>query len=204
MRTLHTRQKQGFTLLEVIIASALLGVFAMGAVQFVSLFYHARLADGINAMFLAQSSRVQAEFRYLCQNATAIRMYGSKQARDASYANNTPGQNVRSSGDYFEADYVDQSTGQTLTIGIEYNSTQQALVIWSYDSTGKPRGNNAAILCPNQIVETAGQATFGFDHHVPFLKYTLNLSANTPTGVVNQASGEYFDVTAYAKPLYMR
>jgi prepilin-type N-terminal cleavage/methylation domain-containing protein len=203
MGTLRTRRKRGFTLLEAIIAAALLGSFAVGSIQFVSMFYRARLADGISAMLLMQSARVQAEFRYLCQNATAIRMYDSKQVRDTDYANGTPGQHVQSSGNYFEADYTDQSTGQAYTVGIEYNSTQQALVLWSYDSTGQPRAN-VVTLCVNYISEPASQTMAGFYNQVPFLKYTLNLPANTPTGVVNQTGGGYFDVTAYAKPLYMR
>lgn len=203
MKTLRTRRQRGFTLLEAIITAALLGSMALGSVQFVSMFYHARLADSINAMLLMQSARAQAEFRYLCQNATAIRMYGSKQARDTDYANNTPSQDVQPSGNYFEADYVDQSSGQALTVGIEYNSTQSALVIWSYNA-GQPQPRaNPVSLCANYISDPAGQ-TFSFDYQVPFLKYRLGLPANTPNGVVNKASGEYYDITAYAKSLYMR
>jgi prepilin-type N-terminal cleavage/methylation domain-containing protein len=206
METLRTRRQRGFTLLEAIITAALLGSMALGSLQFVSMFYRTRLADGVSAMLLMQSARAQAEFRYLCQNATAIRMYASKQARDQDYANNTPGQSVMSSGNYFEADYVDQSSGQTLTltVGIEYNSTQRALVIWSYNAGQPQPRTNPVPLCANYISDPAGQV-FGFDYQVPFLKYTLTLPANTPIGVVNpKGSGEYYDVTAYAKSLYMR
>lgn len=198
----RARGQLGFSLLELIVAVALMTALFWAPIQFISVFYRYRLADGITSTLLSQSARVQAEFQYFCTNASAIRMYASQPARSSQSL---------SQGNYFEATFVAQSnadsgTNQTLIRGLEYvkyDSTHGALREWYYDRTGTPLGPPVT-LCANYVqMQPDDQGAFGFRHHVPFMEYRLGLPANTGPATVGPSSS-YFDVTAYAKPLYMQ
>lgn len=213
MRAWKTRRRLGFTLLETLVSVTLISVLWAASIQMVSAFYRYRLADGITSSLLSQSARLQAEFQYFCGNATSIRMAASQQGRAVTLT----------SGNYFEATFTAQSnanssTNNTLIRGLEYvedpTSNLGSWREWYYDNNDQPLGPPVT-LCMNYVQpQGIGQPAFGFRNDVPYMEYRLLLPNNTGTGGVAtsgvaDASGQnyyqqYFDVTAYAKPLYMK
>jgi len=208
MQPWKIRRRLGFTLLETLVCTTLIALLWAGAIQIISTFYRYRLADGITSSLLSQSARVQAEFQYFCENATSIQMSTSQAGR----ATPLP------SGNYFEATFTaqsnaDSSTNNTLTRGLEYDSVHGAWLEWYYDNHGQPLGPPVT-LCMNYVrYQGTDQCVFGFRNHVPYMEYRVLLPNNTASGTIAKsgvadASGssyqQYFDVTAYAKPLYMK
>ena len=214
MQTWKTRRRLGFTLLETLVSAALIGTLWIGAIQIVATFYRYRLADGITSSLLSQSARAQAEFVYFCGNATSIKMYGKQQDRGQ-----TP---TLTAGNYFEATFTAQSnatssTNNTLIRGLEYvedpNSHMGSWREWYYDNNGQPLGPPVTLCMSYVRLQGTDPYAFGFRNDVPFMEYRLVLPNNTASGTVAKsgvadASGhyyqQYFDVTAYAKPLYMK
>jgi prepilin-type N-terminal cleavage/methylation domain-containing protein len=213
MQTWKTRRQHGFTLLETLVSAALIGTLWVGSIQIIATFYRYRLADGVTSSLLSQSARVQAEFQYFCGNAISIRMSSSQQDRTQTLT----------SGNYFEATFTAQSnantnTDNTLVRGLEYvedaNSHMGSWREWYYDNNGQPLGPPVT-LCMNYVRrQGTDQYAFGFRNDVPYMEYRLLLPNNTASGAVAtsgvaDASGnnyyqQYFDVTAFAKPLYMK
>jgi type II secretory pathway pseudopilin PulG len=213
MQTWKTRRRLGFTLLETVVSAALIGTLWVGSIQIISTFYRYRLADGITSSLLSQSARLQAEFQYFCGNASSIRLSASQQDRTQTLTY----------GNYFEATFTVQSnantaTNNTLVRGLEYvpnpNSNMGSWREWYYDNNGQPLGPPVT-LCMNYVrLIGTDQYAFGFRNDVPYMEYRLILPNNTGAGGVAtsgvpDASGknyyqQYFDVTAYAKPSYMK
>jgi prepilin-type N-terminal cleavage/methylation domain-containing protein len=212
MQTWKIRRRLGFTLLETLISVALISVLWVGSIQMIATFYRYRLADGITSSLLSQSARLQAEFQYFCGNASSIRMSPSQQERSQTLT----------SGNYFEATFTAQSnanssTNNTLIRGLEYvedpNTHLGSWREWYYDNNDQPLGPPVT-LCMNYVRrQGTDQYAFGFRNDVSFMEYRLMLPNNTGSGLVaasgvSGASGnfyqQYCDVTAYAKPLYMK
>lgn len=213
MQTWKTRRRLGFTLLEVLISAALIAVLWVGSIQMIATFYRYRLADGISSSLLSQSARVQAEFQYFCGNASSIRMSPSQEQRST----------ILTSGNYFEATFTAQSnassgTNNTLIRGLEYvvdpTSNLGSWREWYYDNNDQPLGPPVT-LCMNyvRLQGTTEANAFSFRNDVPYMEYRLLLPNNTASGAVStrgasDGSGnyyqQYFDVTAYAKPSYMK
>ncbi len=176
------RLARGFSLIELVVATALMTVFGATVIQFVTVFYQFRAKDAVSERLLSESARAQAEFRYYCRNAISFQIY-----TDNSQANPS------SQGNYCQITY--QSAGQAPLVALEYVTSSKSLKI-TYLSAG---GANKQ-LCAGQVSLTDANGIFGFDTHVPFLKYTLLLPASGP----NATNQENVPVVAYAKPQYMR
>src|SRR3981081_4189056 len=132
MPILESRRQRGLTLLELIVSAALMTTFALGVIQFISVFYEYRLSDMVSNLLMAQSARAQSEFRYICRNATKIRIYHDQ----ASSSGGTPAETE--SGNYFEADFISEKTtggasaSTSVTTGIEYVRATKEIKIWYY------------------------------------------------------------------------
>jgi prepilin-type N-terminal cleavage/methylation domain-containing protein len=213
MQTWKTRRRLGFTLLEMLVSAALIAVLWVGSIQMISTFYRYRLADGITSSLLSQSARVQAEFAYFCGNASSIRMSPNQQERTQ----------ILTSGNYFEATFTAQSnanagTNNTLIRGLEYvedsNSHLGSWREWYYDNNDQPLGPPVTLCMNYARRQGTDQYAFGFRNDVPFMEYRLMLPNNTGSGTVSTQGAynasdknyyqQYFDVTAYAKPLFMK
>ena len=213
MQSWKTRRRLGFTLLETLVSATLISVLYVGAIQMIGAFYRYRLADGITSSLLSQSTRLQAEFEYFCENATSIRM-AKNQAERAT---------TLTSGNYFEATFTAQSnanssTNNTLIRGLEYvedpNTNLGSWREWYYDSNDRPLGPPVTLCMSYVKMQGTDSYVFGFRNDVPFMEYRLLLPNNTASGVVAtsgvaDSSGrhyyqQYADVTAYAQPLSMK
>ena len=198
---MRARLENGFTLIELIATTALMATLGIVMIQFIVVFYRFRLVDGITSMLFSQTERIQQDFLWYCQNASAIRMYPSQAQRTGT---------VQATGNYFEATV---SSATPPIRGIEYSPTQNALLIWSYtaNNTLSPGTPNPVVLSLNNVTYQARDAAlnppyvFGFRNHVPYLEFTLKLPQGIPQGSVSTGTtGEFFDVTIYSKPSYMQ
>ena len=197
MPILESRRQRGLTLLELIVSAALMTTFALGVIQFISVFYQYRLSDMVSNLLMAQSARAQSEFRYICRNATQIRIYPDQASRGGA---------VTETGNYFEADFSAESNNggaiasTSVTTGIEFVLSTKEIKIWYYGTNSQ----SAADLCLGQVYWQSGDLdVFGFQNHLPYFRYQLGLPMGSPNGR-SSTIGEYLPITAWAKPLYMR